>query len=719
MSLRTTVESDDASLTVYGRADVVWMTHGLPTAVEEIKTTRRDPSNIQEDDYPLHWAQAACYAHMLCERYGLSSIAVRLTYARVNDKSIASITRTMSAHTLREQFLSLANAALAELSAAEAWRRTRNAALQTMPFPYKEYRPGQRNMAAAAYRACKNGGRLLCEAPTGVGKTAAMLFSSLKAMGEGHVERVFYLTARGTTRLAAEEGLNLLRRNGLRARSIVLTAKDKICPCPGCACMPDSCPRAKGHYDRASAARLYALADRDDYAADYLTDLCDRYNLCPFEFGLDLSLDCDVIIADYNYAFDPVAHLRRYFDQRSESVLLIDEAHNLPDRARAMYSASVNRRSMEKLRREVGRASRKDTLYKQITQVIHTLRAMEEEGVRSEGFPAPLVEAVEAFVNAARDRLGEEDVPYAGALLDAFFEAFDFSFAAARMREWEDNYATLIDPPIVELRCLMPAPFLAATLDKVRAAVFFSATMTPAQHYASAFGTGDSTDVLRLSSPFPRDNLLVLNAPLPTTYRQREGSAERVARCVAELCVGKERGNYFVFFPSYAYLRAVMPLVGELVPQAKIIQQRGGMDERERAEYLAEFSEEPKGILLAFAVLGGLFGEGIDLPGGRLSGCAIVGIGLPQIGLERETLRAKYDERGEDGFANAYVYPGIARVTQAAGRVIRTREDRGVVLLIDERFGREDIEELLPQHWDVQRVTRISVLRQTIREFWL
>ncbi len=717
VSLSSQVENRLTLLTVHGRADVVWMADGVPVAVEEIKTTRRDPLSIGEDEHPVHWAQAECYAYMLCERHGVDNIEVRLTYTRPDGSARHRMARTLARGELEGRFYALAAVYIAELEAQDEWRRQRDQSIIDLPFPFESFRRGQRAMAAKAYRACKNGGRLLCEAPTGIGKTAAMLFSALKAMGEGHVGKIFYLTARGTVQRAAQEGLVLLREKGLRARSIALIAREKVCAHPGAACIPGSCPRAKGHYDRFGDARREALSSGDEYTAQYLAALCERHELCPFECALDLSLDCDVVIGDYNYAFDPFVYLRRYFMDKSDAALLIDEAHNLPDRAQSMYSAAIDRRDLEKLRREVGRVSRKAQLYTSLSTAIRAQKELAESQGDAWEHPAALAEAVDRLLNAARDAL-EEDAPYAGALLDVFFAAFAFSYAADLMREEHGLYAALAGQYITTLLCVKPAPLLAKTLGKVRAAVFFSATLTPLSHYRNVLGAGEEAEEQRLPSPFPRENLLVLSCPLATRYKAREQSAPAVAQAIAALCGAKTDGNYLVFFPSYAYLRGVMPLVMQHVSGARSLVQQPGMGEGERGAFLAEFSENPQGVLIAFAVMGGLFGEGVDLPGARLSGCAVVGIGLPQIGPEREALRARFNEDGEDGFACAYVYPGLSRVVQAAGRVIRTLGDRGVVLLIDERFAREDVSELLPAHWDVRTVRSPKAILHAARAFW-
>ena len=715
-SLSASAESERVVLEVHGRADVVWMRDSAPAVVEEIKTTWRDPASVSSDDYPLHWAQAECYAHILCKNYGLERIEVRLTYAQAYGNATARITRGFTARDLQRRFDELTGAMIAHIERQLDWQAVRDASIRELAFPFSGYRAGQRQMTVAAYRVCKRGGRMLCEAPTGIGKTAAMLYSALKAVGHGEVERLFYLTARGTTALAARDGLRHLRGKGLRARSIALSAKEKVCAFPGSPCAPQTCPRAKGHYDRLTAGLQEALDAREDYDAEFIAELCERRNLCPFEFALDLSLECDVIIGDYNYAFDPFARLKRYFLDKSDAALLIDEAHNLPDRAREMFSAALDRRELEALRGDM-RSAPNSREYKALDALIRAMKELEGGGARAEPLPEPLAEAAARFADAARSA-AQDDVPYAAAMLDSFFAASAFTLTAGSMREQPRLYATLIEPPVVTLRCLMPAPLLRETLDRVRTAVFFSATLSPPSYFRDMLGAGKDAVSLALPSPFPNENLLVLHYAADTRYRARASSAEEVAASIAALCGSKANGNYLVFFPSYSYLRTVMPLVGNALPGARLTVQRSGMREAERAAFLAAFSEAPRGVMVAFAVMGGVFSEGVDLPGARLSGCAVVGVGLPQVCLERETLRERCDEEYDSGFAYSYVFPGLARVVQAAGRVIRTAQDRGIVLLIDERFARYDHDELLPPHWAIRRAKNAEAVGRNARRFW-
>lgn len=701
------VPGEEMPLHVHGRIDVLWSDGaGKPCCVEEIKTTRRDPTTIEAEEYPLHWAQAECYAHMLCVLHNLPGMQVRLTYLHVDDKGRAYLVRDLSAEELQRRFDALAHAYQLLLIRQRDWQALRDETIGQLPFPFAGYRKGQREMAAQAYLAVRDGARLLAEAPTGIGKTVAMLFSSLKAMGEGHAGRIFYLTARGPTQRAAQEAMEMLATKGLRARWITLAAKEKMCACPGAACDPMECPRAKGHYDRLQKAMDKALL-RDGHTPEDNRAIGNEFEICPFEFALDLSLHCDVIIGDYNYAFDPRAKLRRYFMDKNDFALLLDEAHNLPDRAREMFSAALQGDSMRRLRREVGRASRKIPLYRHMGKAI---KAVEAGEVTEE-----LTDALYKLADGAEDLFGEQ-FPFHGDLLDCYFAVRGFLDAAENRAQYPEDFAVLPQPKGLRIFCANPAPLLNQCYELCGSAVLFSATMHPLPYMGSICGCGEEARRIRMTSPFPPENLQVLIRPLPTRYTMREESLTAVAAAIAAMGQGRESGNYFVFFPSYAYMLAVLPLVAELLPQAELLVQQGGMDEDGRRAYLQRF-EHNEGLLMAFAVMGGLFGEGIDLPGDRLCGAAIVGVGLPQVCAERDTLRERFNAEG-DGFAYAYQYPGMARVAQAAGRVIRTMEDRGVVLLIDERFTQSRYRELMPPHWSPGICHSAADVKAACVRFW-
>ncbi|HIS00670.1 MAG TPA: DEAD/DEAH box helicase family protein [Candidatus Excrementavichristensenella intestinipullorum] len=720
--LRLTRQVGPVRLTVYGRCDGLCR-HSVPPLVEEIKTTRLDPQRIDPAQNPAHWAQALLYAHMLAQELGAAQVKTRLVYM---DLSGAHKDReeVLDAAALEDHFLGCALPYARWQAQLEAAREKMLPTLRALSFPYPDYRPGQRELAAQTYLALKRHNALLAQAPTGIGKTAAVLFAALKALGEGHVNRVFYLTARTTARQAAESALARMRRDGLWLRAITLTAKEKLCPLKEAGCDPSLCHLAQGYYDRRGQALEEAL-DLDSLTRERVLALAQRHQLCPFEMQLDIAENCDVVICDYNYAFDPRVRLKRFFQEKFDGALLIDEAHNLLDRAREMLSAQVRLSDFRRLAAHLKKlAGPEDGLLQRINQVVQALKDLKESHPApdwDEEAPQALEEALQLFLDAARPLLGA-----AGALNQSltqlYFDGMNFVRVAGEMGPgYRALYLGEERDMAVRLWCFAPASYLGKALGRTRGAALFSATLVPLSHYMASLGLdedrGDAQ--LDLPSPFPEENLCVLRMPLATTLRRREESAPQVAQAILALCRA-HKGNYLACFPSYAYLN----LVGKyLAPQAQdmdLMAQRPNMSEAEREAFIAAFTPERPRPLLALAVMGGVFAEGIDLPGERLSGAAIVGVGFPQISLERAALAAALEESGEpgDGLMGAYVYPGLQRVLQAAGRVIRGEEDRGAVLLIDERYFQPAYEAYLPGQWQVRDALTVQQAARHLAHFW-
>ena len=626
------------------------------------------------------------------------------------------------------------------------------------------------------YRACKAGGkggaRLFCQAPTGIGKTMSALFPALKAMGEGHGEKLFYLTARNTTQAAAEDALARLRASApeLALRSVTLTAKEKACLCRDAegrpACLPELCPYANGYYDRLKTA-LSALLDGGSGCFDrtVLAETGRKFSVCPFELGLDLSEWCDVVIGDYNYLFDPVVRLRRFFDASGDWLFLIDEAHNLPDRARAMYSASFSKASLTEAKRSLGpgKSALKTALRKADKAFLEARRAVAElaprhgtlpaEAAPAEAkqtslldapeaetafalpeplfaedgtvffreLPAGLLKPLQALTAPLQDWLEQHpDAEAHTALLDLYFKVQDILRAAERYDEHFTAQLTAYGSALdLHILCLDPAPFVDASLSGGRAAALFSATLTPPGYYRNVLGCPDARAVA-LESPFPPQHLGLYCLPsISTRYRDREASIRPLSDALAAMAKGKV-GNYLAFFPSYAYLRQVYEDFTARYPDIPTLAQESGLDDAGRAAFLARFAPHPEKTLLGFGVLGGIFGEGVDLAGDRLIGCAIVGVGLPQVNPRQEMLRRYYDAApGGTGFDYAYRCPGMNKVLQAAGRVLRTSEDKGVVLLLDDRFARSEYTRLFPRHWGhLQYLQSTQALSEALDAFW-
>jgi len=719
--IRMALDRNGLSLLLHGRIDGLLL-DGDRSVVEEIKTTLEDVSGMTGEEYPVHWAQAELYAAMLAERDGLGGVRVRLRYLNLAGGE-ALFTRDYTRARLLEKLDGYLAPMLEWLKRVTAWQALSRPTMRRLCFPFGSYRPGQREMAANVYVALRDGRNLLCQAPTGIGKTAAALFPALIALGEGRIGRVFYLTARTTGREAALQALDRMRAQGLRARCVTVTARDAACPMPERDCRPEACALARGYYDRRRAALCEALGmeclDRAGVAA-----LAEKHALCPFELSLDLSETADVVLCDYNYVFDPRVKLQRFFTGRSDAGLLVDEAHNLAARARDMLSGGLSQRRLRDLRREAGReAGRKHPLCAALTALLNEMKALraaaceDDAGAALENPPDALAEAARAFVSCAGEAFEARRWTCRRALSDAFFDALGFLRAASA---YDGHFRTLVVPDgkslcDVRLWCADPSAYIAGCLGRVHGAALFSATLAPMTFYRDLTGlTGEDDALLDLPSPFPPENLLALRCPLPLRFREREGSMDRLCACLRAF-IGAKRGNYLICFPSYAFLRQAAE---HIQWPARLLVQTPDMDDAARRAFLDALAPEPDETTAAFIVMGGVFSEGVDLPGGRLSGAAIVGTGVPQLSLEGDALRALYEARYGRGYAYAYMYPGAAKVLQAAGRVIRSETDRGALLLIDARWSDAEHRALTPPHWRVTPVRGAEDITERLRAFW-
>lgn len=708
-----------------GRADGIFTQDGLVT-VDEIKTVTIPTPQITQDMKPVHWAQGQVYAAIYAAQHELREIAVRLTYYQVDEEQTIRFVKRFTSGELETFVAGLLNEYAPWAKRAAAWGEGRAESLKALEFPFAGYRAGQRGMAAAAYRAFRDKERLLCQAPTGIGKTMSALFPALKAMSEGCGERIFYLTARTTARAAAESALAALRQSqpGLCLKSITLTAKDKACLLEKRECTPDACPYANGYYDRVKDALWNAL-EQNEFTRPELDTLAERYTVCPFELGLDLSLWCDVIVGDYNYLFDPVVSLKRFFETVGDYLFLVDEAHNLPDRARDMHSASLLKSQLYEARKLLpkGKGKLKTALGKTNTALIELRRRCEEQPSRTFFEAEPLKELnrllsrvtgpLEEWLEEHREGETHE------ILLTLYFDLREYLRVA---EGYDEHYVTQISAFGGEVRvsqlCLDPSAFVNASLNTGRAAVLFSATLSPTGYYKDLLGCPEAKCAV-LPSPFDSVRLgLYCAGDVSTRYKDREQSLDCIARYLYAMTQGKP-GNYLTFFPSYAYLKQVYERFTALYPTLPTLLQESGMDEEQRKAFLDRFESGPSETLLGFGVLGGVFGEGVDLTGDRLIGTAIVGVGLPQVNPRQEILRQYFEATRGSGFDYAYRYPGFNKVMQAAGRVIRTPEDKGVVLLIDDRFAASAYRRLFPPHWSHCRfVYGHEQLEQQLAAFW-
>jgi DNA excision repair protein ERCC-2 len=720
------VEAGEFDLHVGGRIDGVYTgsDHDPGTVIDEIKTVSRWPDDGELPDHPMHWGQARVYGFIYAAQHGIDELDIQLTYCHLDSDEIRESRRSLAFEELKRFFEELIEGYLDWARTVISWSRLRDETIRSLTFPFPAYRPGQRRMAVETYRAVQAGDQLLMQAATGIGKTMAVVFAAVKAIADGCTDKVFYLTARTTGKSAAEKALAVLQGRGLRLKSLTLTAKDKICFCPDSGCNAEECEFARGYYDRRNAA-LREIFVQDAITRRYLEAACMRHRLCPFALSLELAHYVDCIICDYNYAFDPRVFLRRFFQETQERyTFLVDEAHNLVDRAREMFSAEIRKKSFLQLRRKIKRDL--PELYKNLGKVNSWMlktrkKAPTEQTSWAVRQPPEGIFGLLRQVSATMERWLVQNIKteFKESLLDLYFEINAFIRV---MERYDDAYVTCYDRTEKDLRiklfCIDPAGQIAEALNRCKAAVFFSATMTPAQYFKTVFGCRDSAVSLCLPSPFAVENLKVFVADrISTLYRRRESTAAAVAEVLQSL-VGQKKGNYLLFFPSYRYMHMVHDIYRGRGENVGIIVQKPDMSEEDRHAFLDRFARENPETLVGFAVMGGIFGEAIDLVGDRLSGAAIVGVGLPAVCLEREMIRQYYTDRIDAGFEFAYLYPGFNRVLQAAGRVIRSENDRGAVVLIDQRFATHRYRRLLPREWNPIRISGDAQLRQQLQQFW-
>lgn len=718
------VNADDLVLEINGRIDGV-IRDGDTVIIDEIKTTTAQLEAIDEFYNHLHMAQVKCYAFIYASLNGLSDIGVQLTYYHMETGETKKLLKYMSFKELELFFSDLIGRYIKWMSMLKRWQMKRNSSIKALEFPFSSYRKGQRELAVSAYRAIRDGSKLFVQAPTGIGKTISVLFPAVKALGEGVTSKVFYLTARTTTRLAAEDAFERMREAGLCIKTLTLTAKEKICFCPESQCHPDFCEYSKGYYDRIGEA-VEDIFKNDSFTRDTVEEYARKHNVCPFEYSLELSLWSDCIICDYNYAFDPRVYLKRFFlDSGSDYCFLIDEAHNLLDRSREMFSAKLGKKlimDMKKLSKDEDRDIY--TALKDINN--HMIKLRKECQDREEDYMVmneqdkDLYKLLRKLLKAAESYLSKgHQNQFRQELLDLYFETAAFLKIS---ENYDDTYVTYVEKSsqdmVVKLFCVDPSHVLREGMKRCSSAVFFSATLSPMDYFTRIYGGDENCSKLRLPSPYLSENLcLIIDSGISTKYRVREFTYDRVADSIAAVAKGKT-GNYLVYFPSYRYMQEVYIRFCSRNPAIDTVCQTSGMSDKEREEFLSLFASSPGDGIVGFAVMGGIFGEGIDLVGDRLSGVIVVGVGLPQVCLEREIIRRYFDENNGVGFEYAYIYPGLVKVMQAVGRVIRSENDRGVALLLDERFSVYNYQGLLPGEWDIRQVRDTGSIPGIINDFW-
>ena len=723
VSLKKDIEYDDLILRVEGRADGIFSQDDR-FCIDEIKGVYKN-LELMEEPVLVHRAQALCYAWIYLDEHELEKIDIQMTYAHLDTEVIKRFRETLTRAELKQWYEELTDSYHKWLAYQIEWREKRNESMKKLEFPF-EYRKGQRKMVSGIYHAISKKEQIFIQAPTGVGKTMSAVFPAVRAIGQGMAETVFYLTARTITRTVAQDAFEILRDRGLLFKVVTITAKEKLCFCDKPECDPEKCPYAKGHYDRINDAVYELWTTEQSFDRETLLRHAQKWQVCPFEMSLDLAVWMDGVICDYNYVFDPNVYLKRFFGENVSGnyLFLIDEAHNLVDRGREMYSASISLDDVIETRKFVKPYSQK--LWKKLGKVKKQMEELKQNcGEWKVQENAGVLPISLLSVQGEMDQLLEE--PPAQEVVDGIL---DFYFAVRNFL----NISELVDDNYVvyaafddngrfylKLFCVNPAENLQKYLDKGNSTVFFSATLLPLQYYRKMLSTRSENFGMYVESPFEQKKRCLMICRDVSSKYTRRGYEEyrKIAEYIARMSWQK-MGNYMVFFPSYRLMEDVYQVYQDefSVSWVRCISQHASMTELEREEFLEEFTEETEETLVGFCVMGGIFSEGIDLIGDRLIGAAVVGTGLPQVNCEREILKGYYDEKGEQGFDYAYRYPGMNKVLQAAGRVIRTKEDTGAILLMDERFLNRDYRNLFPREWNDACTCTLGNVEKHLQAFW-
>ncbi|MFC7319504.1 ATP-dependent DNA helicase [Halobacillus campisalis] len=690
-------EFDDITLNIHGRCDGLLDSSRGPI-VDEIKSTSKMLEDISEESFPVYWAQAKGYAFIFVMQQELEEIQVQLTYVQKQSKEKKRFLHTFTKEELIIFMKESVNEYLSYAKILLHIREQKEASIPELSFPFSSYRKGQRKLAGAVYQTIQEKRNLYAQAPTGIGKTISTLFPAIKAMERGEQERIFYLTAKTVTRQTAEEGLKLMEGSGLSLRSVTLTAKDKICFKEETICQPDYCEFADGYYDRINGAVVDVMQNNTQITRAVIEEYARKHRICPFEFSLDLTDVVDVVIGDYNYIFDPRVSLKRLLpEHKKKTSLLIDEAHNLVERARDMYSSTIMKNSYWRVEEDWVETNKK--LANSAKAVRKDMEDINIESAESTipDIPGSLEENLEKFIERAEAELKNEHEGENGEyLLDCYFSTQNFIKILSIVDDHYEFIVTKSDSDrMLKLYCLDPSSVLQKVTETFRSSVYFSATLSPFAYYKDMLGGEENDYILKLPSPYQSEQMEVIIAPLSTRYKSREQTADKLAQLLYHQ-VQKQKGNHLFFFPSYQYMNMVYHHFKNY-GNIESVQQEFGMTEERREDFLAQFITG--GRLAGFAVLGGVFSEGVDLRGDRLNGVAVVGIGLAPRSFEKELIKSYFTKIGKPGYDYAYVFPGMNKVLQAGGRLIRSEEDHGIIQLIDDRFLQSKYLTLLPEEW--------------------
>ncbi|WP_423363931.1 ATP-dependent DNA helicase [Mycoplasma sp. P36-A1] len=717
--LKYQTEMNGIPFIVDGRADGI-ITENNKIIIDEIKTSTTPFEAIKDNILDMYWYQAMCYAFIVADSNNLSEISIQLTYYETTEKKIDKVIRVYEYKQLKLFMDELLIEYAKWHKFVTEWRITRNNSLKEIEFCFEQYRKGQKELSIAVYKSVVASRKLYVEAPTGVGKTLSTLFPSLKAMGNDYGNKIFYLTAKTITRQVALDAIKQFSNQDIKLKTVLISAKDKVCLLDKRDCNPEKCKYADGYYDKLNTALYNLINENDIFDKDLIHKYALEYEVCPFELSLDVSMFADLVICDYNYLFDPRVYLKRYFEQKnSDYIFLIDEAHNLVDRSRMMYSSEIDLQSFIDAKTYFNNNKK---IYKKIESIESYIYEIVDSQTTKEAAYGLSFEQLNFILYDLSNLLSkylienqkylDDDTP-----LELYFMVLNY----LKISEFfNDDYITccyIDNNVIIKQFCLHPNKMLAKSLAIARSSVLFSATFSPINYYKEILGGCKEDLHYLIASPFDQENQkIIIHKKIATTYALRNQYSIQLVNTLKSYVTTK-KGNYMFFFPSYKYMNDIFEQFKD--ESFEIIKQTKEMKESEREQFLAKFKEDNEKPIIAFCVMGGIFSEGIDLKGDRLIGVAIISVGLPMISFEQNLLKDYYDKSNSSGFLYAYQIPGMNKVIQSAGRLIRDHNDKGSILLIDSRFEKNDYASLMPYHWNHRLIASNHIqINNELTEFW-
>lgn len=698
--LKSTLEVDGFKVTIDGRADGIY-THKVPI-IEEVKSTIDDLESFYKKNKDWHLGQAITYAYMYLEEKKLNECEIRLTYISQTKEEKKEYNFKYSFNELKKQVTKYIQEYIGFYTKIFDHKVSRNKSSEFLNFPFKSKRKGQDDFIRLVDQTINRGGVSFIEASTGIGKTMSALYPSVKSFGRTNVDKVFYLTAKNTGKDSAYQATSLLVNKGLDVGAIYITAKEKMCATPGAACNPDECPFARDYYTNLKQALMYAIDAHKLYNHEEIKRVADKFKICPFEFSLDLSLYMDIVIADYNYFFDPIVHLERYFDMdASQYIVLVDEAHNLVDRASEMYSESLDYYSFKRMKEDYRFVT--DKAFKRAMTRVDKI--FKEELMIDEY--NKIIDDITHETYLGLTNLNDHIVDY---LKENSFhpseDSIDFSRRLNRFLKLYENYSdsdvlylekSIENNVALNLLCLDASKRLRDSFNSVHASILFSATLSPLDYYKQVLGGNELDSSLVLPSPFPKENFKLILASAKLKYKDRDGSLYQVIEYINNFIKAK-KGNYLIYAPSFEYLNKLKAYFINNDEQ-EIIFQNKDMDDRDKQLFISRFLNKSDKSVIGFSVVGGAFAEGIDLVADHLIGVIVIGVGLPTISFKRNLIKDYYDNKDISGYSYAYKHPGMNKVSQAVGRLIRSESDIGAALLIDDRYLTNEYKRLFKKDW--------------------